>query len=270
MAAPLPALTYLPDPLFVMAEDGVRLATYVWGDDELPLVVLVHGFASSTRDNWVETGWVRDLQGAGYRVLAIDQRGHGASEKPHDARAYDLRQLSRDVEAVLDTYLVDTAHYVGYSLGARVGWEVALALPDRIERVVLGGVPEGIPLQRLDLDQARAYVERGVPVEDTVTQNYVRLTERVQGNDLRALLAIAEGMRAAHTMNPDPARARSSRSCSRRDPSMRSSTGRVACRRRALTADSWRSPTGTISMRRARGCSGGRRSPSSPRTVRQA
>lgn len=205
MSTALPALTEMPDPQFIMSAEGHRLATYTWGDEDAPVVVTVHGFASSCRDNWVSTGWVRDLTRAGFRVLALDQRGHGASDKPHDPRDYALRTLAGDVEAVMDTYLVDTAFYVGYSLGARVGWEVALDLPGRVERVVLGGVPDGVPLGRLDLAQARAYVEDGIPVTDRVTQNYIALTERVGGNDLRALLAIAEGMRASGNADPDPA-----------------------------------------------------------------
>ncbi|WP_434812249.1 alpha/beta fold hydrolase [Microbacterium sp. bgisy189] len=205
MTTAFPALTEMPDPQFIMSAEGHRLATYTWGDEDAPVVVTVHGFASSCRDNWVSTGWVRDLTRAGFRVLALDQRGHGASDKPHDPRDYALRTLAGDVEAVMDTYLVDTAFYVGYSLGARVGWEVALDLPGRVERVVLGGVPDGVPLGRLDLAQARAYVEDGIPVTDRVTQNYIALTERVGGNDLRALLAIAEGMRASGNADPDPA-----------------------------------------------------------------
>ncbi|MFT4211508.1 MAG: alpha/beta fold hydrolase [Microbacterium sp.] len=197
----------MPEPQYVMSADGLRLATYSWGDDADATVLAVHGFASSTRDNWVSTGWVRDLLRAGYRVLALDQRGHGASEKPHDPRDYALRALVGDVETVLDTYLVDTARYVGYSLGARVGWEVARDLEDRLERVVLGGVPDGVPLSRLDLTQARAFVVDGTPVTDPVTQNYVQLIERVGGNDLGALLAIAEGMRSAGEADPDPAAA---------------------------------------------------------------
>lgn len=203
----LPTLTEVPDPVYVMVGDGFRVATYAWGDDSAPTVVIVHGFASSTRDNWVSTGWVRDLLKAGYRVLGIDQRGHGASDKPHDSAAYDIKSLAGDVETVLDTYLVDSARYVGYSLGARVGWEVSRDLGERIERVVLGGVPDGVPLGRLDLDQARAYVEHGTPVTHAVTQNYIALTERVPGNDLRALLAIAEGMRRSGRADPDPATA---------------------------------------------------------------
>lgn len=203
----LPQLTQLPDPQFIMVGDGLRIATYSWGDIADPVVVVVHGFASSTKDNWVATGWVRDLLAAGYRVLGLDQRGHGASDKPHDPHDYTIRELASDVEAVLDTYLVDEARYVGYSLGARVGWEVVQDLAHRIPRAVLGGVPDGIPLARLNIDQVRAYVDEGTPVTDPVTQNYIALTERVAGNDLRALLAIAGGLRASQTIDPDPTRA---------------------------------------------------------------
>lgn len=207
MTSPFSQLTDMPDPQFIMVGEGHRIATYSWGDDSDPTVIVVHGFASSTKDNWVSTGWVRDLLAAGYRVLALDQRGHGASDKPHEAADYSLRQLAGDVETVLDTYLVDEALYVGYSLGARVGWEVAQDIAPRIPRVVLGGVPDGIPLARLDLDQVRAYAEEGTPVTDPVTQNYIALTERVPGNDLYALLAIAGGLRASRQIDPDPARA---------------------------------------------------------------
>jgi pimeloyl-ACP methyl ester carboxylesterase len=200
----IPELTQTPEPQYVMSVDGYRLATYSWGEETGPTVLLVHGFASSTRDNWVNTGWIRDLQRSGYRVLALDQRGHGRSDKPHDPHDYGMALLTADVEAVLDTYLVDSAFYVGYSLGARVGWDVARAEGGRLEKVVLGGVPDGVPLSRLDLSQARAFVEDGTPVTDRVTQNYVQLIERVGGNDLRALLAIAEGLRTSGAADPDP------------------------------------------------------------------
>lgn len=197
----------MPDPQLVYAADGTRLATYTWGDVDAPVVVIVHGFASNVRDNWVLTGWVRELTRADYRVLALDQRGHGASDKPHEPDAYAIRTLVADVETVMDTYLVEEAFYVGYSLGSRVGWEVVRDLPQRIERAVLGGVPDGIPLERLDLDQVRAYVADGTSVTDRTTQNYIALTERVPGNDLRSLLALAEGMRTTRTVDPDPANA---------------------------------------------------------------
>lgn len=205
VAVPLSDITRMPEPQHVHAADGTRLATYTWGEPDAPVVVAVHGFASSARDNWVLTGWVRELTKAGYRVLALDQRGHGHSEKPHLPEDYSIRTLVTDVEAVLDAHLVDDAVYVGYSLGARVGWEVVKELPHRIGRAVLGGVPDGIPLARLDLDQVRAYIADGTPVADATTQNYISLVERVPGNDLGALVALAEGMRSSGAIDPDPA-----------------------------------------------------------------
>ncbi|MFG6445893.1 alpha/beta fold hydrolase [Microbacterium sp. P06] len=196
----------MPDPQFVMSGDGLRLATYLWGDAAAatPAVLAVHGFGSSARDNWVNTGWVRDLQAAGFRVLAVDQRGHGASDKPHDSAAYAMPTLVADLLTVLDTYLLDSVQYVGYSLGARVGWELAVTYPHHVERAVLGGIPDGRPLRRLDVPQARAFIDHGTPVQDAATQRYVGLAQRVPGNDLRALIAIAEGM-TVNGGDPDPA-----------------------------------------------------------------
>lgn len=200
-----PLLTEMPEPRYVMVGAGHRIATYAWGPDDGETVLAVHGFASSCRDNWVNTGWVRDLTRAGFRVLGVDQRGHGASDKPHAAQEYDMSALVGDIATVLDTYLLDSVRYLGYSLGARVGWQVCVDLTDRISRAVLGGIPDGTPLARIQLDEARAYVREGTPVTDRVTQNYVSLAERISGNDLGALVALAEGMRFGEG-DPDPAR----------------------------------------------------------------
>ena len=207
VASSLSELTSMPEPKRVYAADGTRIATYTWGEFDDPVIVIVHGFASNARDNWVLTGWVRKLTRSGYRVLAIDQRGHGLSDKPHEPGAYAIRTLAADVETVMDQYLVEDAFYVGYSLGARVGWEVVRDLPHRINRAVLGGVPDGIPLESLDIEQVRAYIEDGTPVQDASTLTYIALTERVPGNDLRSMLALAEGMRTTRTVNPDPSNA---------------------------------------------------------------
>lgn len=204
----MPGLTEMPAPQYVMTAEGRKIATYTWSngswaDDDAPTVLCVHGFASSCRDNWVNTGWVRDLLRAGFRVLGVDQLGHGASDKPHEASEYTMDALVTDLVTVLDTYLIDTVRYSGYSLGARVGWQLAVQAPERVERAVLGGIPDGRPLARLQIEQARAYAESGTPVEDRVTQNYVTLAERVPGNEILALVALAEGMRFGDA-DPDP------------------------------------------------------------------
>jgi pimeloyl-ACP methyl ester carboxylesterase len=74
-----------------------------------------------------------------------------------------------------------------------------------VSRAILGGIPDGRPLARLKIDQARAYAAEGTPIEDRVTQNYVTLAERVPGNDLGVLVALAEGMRFGDA-DPDPAK----------------------------------------------------------------
>lgn len=198
-------LVEMPEPQYIMSAEGYEIATYSWGDEYDETVLLVHGFASSCRDNWVDTGWVRDLTRAGYRVLGVDQRGHGRSDKPHDPHDYTMSALVGDLLVVLDTYLLDTVHYVGYSLGGRVGWQLLVDAPHHVSRAVLGGIPDGRPLARVKVDQARAYAEHGTPVQDKVTQNYIALAERVSSNDLGVLVALAEGMRLGDA-DPDPSR----------------------------------------------------------------
>lgn len=197
----------VPEPQVVVAADGTRLASYVWepeeGGGDAPVVVAVHGFASSAAANFAQTGWTRDLPRAGFRVIALDQRGHGASDTPHDPARYDLDLLVDDVVAVLDHHGVRAAHYVGYSLGARVGWRAAVRSPERVLSAVLGGVPDGEPLERFDLAQARAHVEDGAEVTDRITAAYLTMADSVAGNDVRALVALVEGMRGSGSLDPD-------------------------------------------------------------------
>ena len=184
-----------PEHHFVLSPDGVQLATYEMGNPEHPTVFVVHGFASSAIANWHATGWTRDLTRAGFHVIGIDQRGHGASDKPHSADAYTMELLVADVEAVLDAYLLSEVRYVGYSLGARVGWQAARDLGSRITQAVLGGIPDGDPLKRFHIADARAHLEHGADVTDRLTGAYLEMAKSLPGNDLAALVALVEGMR---------------------------------------------------------------------------
>jgi pimeloyl-ACP methyl ester carboxylesterase len=146
---------------------------------------------------------VRELVRSGFRVLALDQRGHGASSKPHEPAGYSMEALVADVQAVLDTYLVDEVRFVGYSLGARVGWHLAVHSPHLVDRAVLGGIPDGDPLTRFRVDEALAFVREGTPVEDRLTEAYLTMASGIRGNDLLALVALVDGMRGGP--QPDPA-----------------------------------------------------------------
>ena len=191
-----------PSPVVVMSHDGLKLATYAFGEPEAPTVVAVHGFASGALLNWQASGWVRDLTRAGFRVVALDQRGHGASDKPHHASMYTMELLVADLTTVLDTYMIDVAAFVGYSLGARVGWHASIELPDRLTRAVLGGIPDGDPLTRFRVDAARAFITAGAPIDDPLTNSYVTMAGGIPGNDLAALVSLVEGMRGG--AQPDP------------------------------------------------------------------
>ncbi|MDP9026956.1 MAG: alpha/beta hydrolase [Actinomycetota bacterium] len=192
-----------PPPRRVMSADGVPIATYEWGDPDAPVVVAVHGFASSAISNWHVTGWTRELTRAGFRVIAIDQRGHGESGKPHDPAMYTMDALVTDLLTVVDTYLIDEFALLGYSLGARVGWHTALELAERLTRAVLGGIPDGDPLTRFRVDEARGFVAGGSRSDDRLTMTYLDMAAAMPDNDLGALISLVEGMRGG--AQPDAA-----------------------------------------------------------------
>lgn len=124
--------------------DGLQLAYFDEGDRDAPPVLLIHGFASTASVNWVYPGWLKTLGEAGYRVVAIDNRGHGASDKPHDAQAYRPWVMAEDAVALLDHLGIDRLHVMGYSMGARISSFLALAHPQRVRSLVLGGLGIGM------------------------------------------------------------------------------------------------------------------------------
>jgi pimeloyl-ACP methyl ester carboxylesterase len=118
--------------------DGISLAYEVFGAG--PPVLLIHGFASNVEVNWVSTGWVETLVGAGYRVIAIDNRGHGKSQKLYDPSLYFAHEMAADAMRLLDHLEIARVAVIGYSMGARIAAFLALKWPERVSRVVLGGM----------------------------------------------------------------------------------------------------------------------------------
>jgi pimeloyl-ACP methyl ester carboxylesterase len=103
-------------------------------------IVLVHGFGSSKEVNWVQPSWLTTLKGAGRRVIALDNRGHGQSTKLYDPAEYHTTKMAEDVRALLDHLGVARADVMGYSMGARIAAFLAFAHPDRVRSMVLGGL----------------------------------------------------------------------------------------------------------------------------------
>src|ERR1700761_2560984 len=122
--------------------DGVTIAY-----DDIPpagpsrgTVVLIHGFASNRNEGWKRTGWYTAFERRGYRVIALDQRGHGESAKPHDPQAYERERLAADVLNLMDALGVERADVFGYSMGTRTALELAIAQPGRVDHLILGGI----------------------------------------------------------------------------------------------------------------------------------
>ena len=103
-------------------------------------VLLIHGFASNLQINWVDTGWVRHLTRAGYHVLAIDNRGHGQSQKLYNLDDYGAPLMADDAVGLLDRVGIRSAHVMGYSMGARIAAFMTIKHADRVKSTVFAGL----------------------------------------------------------------------------------------------------------------------------------
>lgn len=136
---------HLNSPRFsTFQHDGMEFSYFDEGDRDGPATLLIHGFASSAFVNWVQPGWLQTLGEAGRRVVAIDNRGHGASAKPHDPAAYHPALMAGDAAALLDHLGIETADVMGYSMGARISTFMTLEHSSRVRSLVLGGLGIGL------------------------------------------------------------------------------------------------------------------------------
>ena len=123
-----------------IASDGVGIVWHDWGEaSALPPVLLHHGFGASAKLNWLGAGVVARLTDAGRQVIAVDARGHGESDKPHDPAFYGEDRMARDVSELLDHLGLKQVDLVGYSMGAIVSLICATREP-RLRRLAKGGV----------------------------------------------------------------------------------------------------------------------------------
>lgn len=116
--------------------DGYRIAYEIIGEGE-PLAV-IPGFSQSA-DAWKQTGHVDAFVASGRKVILIDPRGHGSSDKPHDPEAYRFDVVADDVVAVLDSIGIGRADLIGYSRGGWIAMATAILHPQRVRAVIAGG-----------------------------------------------------------------------------------------------------------------------------------
>jgi len=176
------------------AHEDVEIAFLDEGQGEP--IVLIHGFASNKEVNWVGPGWVTTLTRAGRRVIALDNRGHGQSTKLYEPAAYHSAIMAQDVRALLDHLALPRADVMGYSMGARIAAFLALADPQRVRAVVLGGL--GIHLvDGVGLPETIALALEAptrAEVTDPTGLMFRSFAEQTK-SDLRALAACMRGSR---------------------------------------------------------------------------
>jgi pimeloyl-ACP methyl ester carboxylesterase len=173
---------------------GVEIAYQVEGEGKP--ILLIHGFASNARVNWVATGWVKFLAERGRQVIAMDNRGHGFSEKLHDPAAYPATEMAEDARRLIEHLGFDRVDVMGYSMGARIAAFLAIRHPARVQRVVLAGLAENM-IRGLGGSEtiARALEAQSLAdVDDPVTRPF-RLFAEQTGSDLKALAACMRASR---------------------------------------------------------------------------
>jgi pimeloyl-ACP methyl ester carboxylesterase len=182
---------------------GVRIAFLdlpAAGEDIGEPILLIHGFASTHRINWTQPSWTTTLTKAGRRTVVFDNRGHGESDKLYDPADYETPRMAEDAANLLAHLKIPRADVMGYSMGARIGAFLALARPDLVRSLILGGLGAhlvegvGLPLGIADAMEAPSLDALSGPM-----QRMFRAFADQNGSDLRALAACIRGSRQTLT-----------------------------------------------------------------------
>jgi pimeloyl-ACP methyl ester carboxylesterase len=160
-------------------------------------VFLVHGFATSRAENWRRLGWYGAFERKGYRLVALDLRGHGESDKPHDPAAYGGDVLIGDIVGLMDHLGLGRVDLLGYSMGARLSLQTALTYPGRVNNLIVGGIGDRMlkppPAEAPKMTMAEAMRADDPESITEKTMKGFRLFADGQGEDRLALAAFTEG-----------------------------------------------------------------------------
>ena len=163
-------------------------------------ILLIHGFASNHRVNWVDPRWVETLAKAGRRVVAFDNRGHGQSEKLYLPADYRAELMTQDAANLLAHLGIERADVMGYSMGARIASFLALAEPKRVRALILGGLGDRLA-RDAGLPEAIAEAMEAPSLDSLAdpTQRMFRAFADRTKSDRAALAACVRGSRRSLT-----------------------------------------------------------------------
>lgn len=195
---------------------GVKIYYEVEGQG--PPLLLGHGFGGTWR-NWSRMGYTQGLNND-YRLIMLDTRGCGASDKPHEEEAYDFRLLVSDLVAILDDLNIQKASYFGYSMGGIIGFRIPIFAPGRFSSLILGGAAYPILGNEDEEDENRITIQRRLEKAfdegpDRPMEAYLAEIEKGQGpttaeyrvatlaNDPWALMAANRAFRFAKSRKSD-------------------------------------------------------------------
>jgi pimeloyl-ACP methyl ester carboxylesterase len=163
-------------------------------------ILLIHGFASNHRINWVNPRWVETLTRDGRRVIAFDNRGHGASQKLYSPPDYRSDLMARDAANLLAHLGIRRADVMGYSMGARISAFLALARPELVRSLIVGGLGDrlvhgaGLPIGIAEAMEAPSPDDLADPM-----QRMFRAFADQTKSDRAALAACIRGSRQSLT-----------------------------------------------------------------------
>jgi pimeloyl-ACP methyl ester carboxylesterase len=196
------ALADAPEEHF-FDSDGVKIRYIVSGEGEP--VLLIHGYTASAETNW---GSVIPALSKKYKVIALDNRGHGKSGKPAGADQYDEEMVTDSIN-LLDHLGIEKAHVVGYSMGGYITAKMTTMYPERMLSATIGGAgwAQDDPARNSMLELlAKSIEEEGsmaplftalTPEGETMPEAQINAMSSMimQNNDPKALANVARGMK---------------------------------------------------------------------------
>ena len=175
--------------------DGIKIYYEIEGEG--PPVVMIHGFSGNLELKWKETNWVETLK-HNYRLILLDCRGHGKSDKPHGDSYYG-QKMTEDIIKLMEHLSIEKANFFGYSMGAHITFRILLTKPEIIISAILGGFVLTLNDKQIskDIERIKRIIEafraeRIDQVKKPMARAF-RMVAELRENDLLALAAVQAG-----------------------------------------------------------------------------